>query len=70
MAMVAANRESNQLTRDGMQVESRNEQGRKRIERMRVTDFSDPASPHDHFSKSHQIWGDYLELLEIESSSS
>jgi hypothetical protein len=68
--MAAANRKLNQLTRDGMQVKSRNEQGHKRTARMRVIDFSDPASPHNHFFKSHQIWGDYLELLEIESSSS
>ena len=56
MTTVAANRELDQLIRDGVRVEFRDEQGRNRTERVRVIDFSDPASPHNHFLVVTQLW--------------
>lgn len=56
MTMVAANRELEQLIHDGVRVEFRDEQGRNRTERVRVIDFTAPASPHNHFLVVTQLW--------------
>ena len=56
MSSVAANREVDALIRDGVRVEFKDEQGRNRKERVKVIDFTDPASPHNQFLAVTQLW--------------
>ena len=56
MSSIAANREVDALIRDGVRVEFKDEQGRKRKERVKVIDFNDPASPHNQFLAVTQLW--------------
>ena len=56
MSAIAANRELDSLIRDGVRVTFRDKQGRNRTERVRVIDFNDPASPHNHFLVVTQMW--------------
>lgn len=56
MSAIAANRELDSLIRDGVRVTFRDNQGRNRTERVRVIDFSDPASPHNQFLAVTQMW--------------
>lgn len=56
MAPVAANREVDDLIRDGVRVEFKDEQGRSRKERIKVIDFNDPTSPHNQFLAVTQMW--------------
>ncbi len=56
LAPIAANRELDSLIRDGVRVEFRDEQGRNRKERVKVIDFSNPASPHNQFLAVTQLW--------------
>lgn len=56
MSSIAANREVDALIRDGVRVDFKDEQGRNRKERVKVIDFSDPASPHNQFLAVTQLW--------------
>lgn len=56
LSTIAANRELDSLIRDGVRVEFRDKEGRIRKERVRVIDFSDPASPHNHLLAVTQLW--------------
>tara|TARA_R110002049_G_scaffold20717_2_gene75870 strand:- start:6779 stop:10057 length:3279 start_codon:yes stop_codon:yes gene_type:complete len=56
MSSIVANREVDALIRDGVRVEFKDEQGRKRKERIKVIDFDDPASPHNQFLAVTQLW--------------
>ncbi|MGB0513722.1 MAG: type I restriction endonuclease, partial [Wenzhouxiangellaceae bacterium] len=56
MTMVAANRELEQLIRDGVRVEFRDARGRDRTDRVRLIDFTDPAGPDNHFLVVTQLW--------------
>ena len=54
MPFIAANREVDSLIRDGVRVEFRDEQGRKRKERIKIIDFDDAAN--NHFLAVTQLW--------------
>lgn len=56
LSSISANREVDALIRDGVRVEFKDEQGRKRKERIKVIDFDDPASPHNQFLAVTQLW--------------
>lgn len=56
MSSIAANREVDALIRDGVRVEFKDEQGRNRKERIKVIDFTEPASPHNQFLAVTQLW--------------
>ena len=52
----AANAEIYALIRDGVPVEFDDAQGRRQHERVRLIDFADTASPHNHFLAVAQLW--------------
>ena len=54
MSAIAANRELNNLIRDGVQVEFKDGQGRTQRGRMRVIDFNDPVE--NRFLAVSQLW--------------
>jgi len=56
MSLIAANREVDSLIRDGVRVQFKDARGRNRQERVKVIDFSNPASPHNQFLAVTQLW--------------
>jgi type I restriction enzyme R subunit len=56
LSLINANRELDGLIRDGVRVEFKDAQGRHRTERVKVMDFEDPTSPHNHFLVVTQLW--------------
>jgi type I restriction enzyme R subunit len=52
--IVATNREKHDLVRDGVQVTSRNDQGERVRQRLRVFDFAEPAN--NHFLCVRELW--------------
>ena len=53
MSLIGANRELDGLIRDGARVSYKDEQGRNREKRIRVIDFNEPESSHNHFSSRY-----------------
>jgi type I restriction enzyme R subunit len=56
LSLINANRELDGLIRDGVRVEFKDTQGRQRTERVKVIDFDNPDSPHNHFLVVTQLW--------------
>jgi len=56
LSLINANRELDGLIRDGVRVEFNDAKGRQRTERVKMIDFENPDSPHNHFLVVTQLW--------------